>query len=94
MCLNERRGTIARVVALIDGFNLYHEVGAKPEYHSFKWLNLRKLVEACITKADTTEQILYFTSLQLWMPEKAARHRLFIRANEHYGVKVIYGEFR
>ena len=85
---------MSRIVALIDGFNLYYAIDERREYHPFKWLNLQKLVQACVPKTDTIEEILYFTSLQLWLPEIAARHRLFIRANEHFGVKAVYGEFR
>jgi uncharacterized LabA/DUF88 family protein len=32
--------------------------------------------------------------LAFWNPDKVRRHRIFIRAQEYEGVKVIYGEFK
>lgn len=43
---------------------------------------------------DTLSEVLYFTALATWMPEKAERHKLFIRAQESEGVTIIYGEFK
>jgi hypothetical protein len=38
--------------------------------------------------------VFYFTALATWSPEKVDRHKLFIRAQEYNGIKVIFGEFR
>ena len=43
---------------------------------------------------DTLSDIFYFTAYATWNPAKVGRHKLFIRAQEHFGVKPIFGEFR
>jgi len=43
---------------------------------------------------DALEEVLYFTTVPTWDLAKATRHRLFIKAQENEGVKVIYGEFK
>jgi hypothetical protein len=34
-----------RVIAFVDGFNLYHSLADNPDYHKYKWLDIRKLIE-------------------------------------------------
>jgi uncharacterized LabA/DUF88 family protein len=91
---------MAKIAFLIDGFNLYHALDychATPQhdrYRRYKWLNLRKLASLFVGPLDTLSDVLYFTALATWMPEKTERHRLFIRALETEGVTIIYGEFK
>ena len=82
------------VVVFIDGFNLYHALDAHPQYHKYKWLNLSKLANLYITKNEQIVDILYFTALATWNIQKVKKHKLFIKANEFYGVSVIYGAFK
>jgi uncharacterized LabA/DUF88 family protein len=92
---------MSKIVFLIDGFNLYHALDHCPttpnprRYQKYKWLNLAKLANAYVTGRDETiAGIYYFTTIATWDPAKAARHRLYIRANELEGVQVVYGEFK
>ncbi len=91
---------MAKVVAFIDGFNLYHALDhfkQGPDHHRFrkyKWLNLRKLASMFVFGKDTLDEVLYFTTIAAWDAGKAARHKLYIRALENEGVRVIYGEFK
>jgi uncharacterized LabA/DUF88 family protein len=91
---------MARVVFFIDGFNLFHALdyfpsGSNPaRFHRFKWISLRRLAMCFLTKRNSLEGVLYFTTLATWDPAKVARHRLFIRAQENEGVEVVYGEFK
>jgi len=85
---------LTRVVFLFDGFNLYHALHENINYHKYKWLNLNKLANCFVTKSDQIVQILYFTALATWSPEKVNRHKLLIRALELNNVKIIYGEFK
>jgi len=96
---------MARIVFLIDGFNLYHALDNSPvhlrpwidphRYRRFKWLNLAKLCQCyAIEKGDTIEAVLYFTALAYWNPGKVARHQRYIRALENEGLSVVYGEFK
>jgi uncharacterized LabA/DUF88 family protein len=82
-----------RVIAFVDGFNLYHSLLAKPSYRKYKWLNIRKLIELYVPPKELKE-IYYFTALTLWSPDKVARHKLLTKAMEQTGVNVVYGEFR
>jgi uncharacterized LabA/DUF88 family protein len=86
---------MSRIVFLIDGFNLYHALDYRREYHKYKWINLAKLSKCFVTdKKDSLAAIYYFTTLATWDPGKVSRHRLFIKAQEAEGVNVVYGEFK
>lgn len=91
---------MAKVIVLIDGFNLYHALdyfASGSNHHKFrryKWLNLKKLASMFVFGKDTVEEVLYFTTIATWDSGKAARHKLYIRALENEGVQVIYGEFK
>jgi len=82
-----------RVIAFVDGFNLYHSLLEKPVYRKYKWLNIRKLIEIYVTPKELKD-VYYFTALTMWSPDKVAKHKLFIKALEQTGVNVVYGEFR
>ena len=83
-----------RVVVLIDGYNVYHAIDINPTWHKYKWLNYAKLAQLFIPKTDKVEAMYYFTALATWMPDKMARHRLFIRTTELQGVNIVYGLFK
>ena len=89
-----------KIVAFIDGFNLYHALDYfenGPNHYRFrkyKWLNLKKLASMFVFGKDTLEEVLYFTTLATWDAGKTVRHRLYIRALESEGVKTVYGEFK
>ena len=88
----------SRVIAFIDGFNLYHALdqrlpyrisGAQAfnmhsPYQQYKWLDLQKLCSCFLT----SQEELY------WSPEKVARHTRYIAALEHTGVETVYGSFK
>ncbi|MDE3057231.1 MAG: NYN domain-containing protein [Bacteroidota bacterium] len=83
-----------RLIVFIDGFNLYHALDNNPLYWKYKWLDFSHLIKIVTPKTYNIQDILYFTSLMKWLPEKMARHQLFIKAVELKGVKTIYGEFK
>lgn len=91
---------MAKVIAFVDGFNLYHALDyfqAASDHHryrKYKWLNLKKLASMFVFGADTLDEVLYFTTLAAWDAGKTARHRTYIRALESEGVHTIYGEFK
>ena len=91
---------MARIFFLVDGFNLYHALdrfeGApdSDRYHKYKWISLTRLASCYLTKKDVIAGIEYFTTLATWDPDKVARHRLFIKAQENEEVAVVYGEFK
>lgn len=85
---------MAKVAVFVDGFNLYHAISAHAKYRRYKWLNLRRLAGLYVHGHDSLEAILYFTTLATWDMEKAARHKVYVRALENEGVSIVYGEFK
>jgi uncharacterized LabA/DUF88 family protein len=91
---------MAKIIFLIDGFNLYHALDYNESdanhsrYRRYKWLNLRKLASLYVGRLDTLQEVILFTALATWDSGKVLRHKLFIRANESAGVSVVYGEFK
>lgn len=82
-----------KVIFFIDGFNLYHALANK-RFYRYKWINLLSLAEKFVKKTDKIEGIYYFTALATWSADKVRRHKLFIKAQEINGTKIIYGEFK
>jgi len=81
-----------RIIALVDGFNLYHSLQENPKYHKYKWLNVDKLLRTYFPVG--LEKIYYFTSITPWDADKVARHKVFIRALESTGIELVYGKFK
>lgn len=65
---------MARVVVLIDGFNVYHVLQREPAYHRYKWLNYAALARGYIRGQDTLERTYLFTTLATWDQSKVGRH--------------------
>ena len=81
-----------RIVALVDGFNLYHSLAENPAHHHLKWLNVDRLLRTYFPVG--LEKVLYFTSLTLWDADKVAGHKILIRALGSTGVELVYGKFK
>ena len=83
-----------KVIFFIDGFNLYHSIANERRFNKYKWIDLSKLANNFITKKEHIEEIYYFTALTPWSPDKTNRQKIFIKAQELKGIKIVYGEFR
>ncbi|TNE74669.1 NYN domain-containing protein [bacterium] len=81
-----------RVIAFIDGFNLYHSIANLAD-NSLKWLDIVKLVNRSLSSNDELIKVCYFTAL-LDDINKRNRHQNYIRALETLHVEVHYGRFR
>jgi uncharacterized LabA/DUF88 family protein len=81
-----------RIVAIVDGFNLYHSLAEEPAHHHLKWLDIDKLLRTYFPVG--LERVFYFTSPTPWDADKVARHKILIRALESTGVEVVYGKFK
>lgn len=91
------------VAALIDGFNLFHNMNKK-KFKQYKWLNFSKMLRNYVNKDDDLE-IHYFTTINYQdivaykyekekYKGKLERHLALIKAEESRGVYVHYGYFR
>lgn len=82
-----------RVAFFIDGFNLYHAID-DAKLDKYKWFDLSKLAAAFTLSKDEIKVVYYFTAYATWMPEKHARHKIYVRALESKNVKIVFGEFK
>ena len=83
-----------RVAAFIDGFNMYHSL-CENGCDRFKWINYWNLANAFVIQSrDQLVNVFYFSALTPWNQEKMNRHKMYIRALEMQGVKIILGKFK
>jgi uncharacterized LabA/DUF88 family protein len=84
-----------RVIAFIDGYNLYHAIDDAAR-HDLKWLNLWDLCDALIRndRRAHLSEVFYFSAFATWKPEQYARHRQYVAALKSAGVKIILGNFK
>jgi uncharacterized LabA/DUF88 family protein len=92
-----------RVHCFVDGFNLYHALdwfndGKTDEenrkYRRYKWISLRELAKCFLGGNEELIGVDLFTTVPTLDIGKQMRHRLFIRAQECFGVTVTHGAFR
>jgi uncharacterized LabA/DUF88 family protein len=85
---------MARVMFFVDGFNVYHSLKDKPDYHKYLWLDLQTLAKRHTRKQDTLVRVYYFSAYATWRPQSMKRHRLLVDALENSGVIVVMGRFK
>ncbi len=85
---------MARVIAYIDGFNLYYGIR---RFGQAKWLNVEALVQAYLDQGDTLEHIHYFTARVKGTPtnpDSPVRQQTYLRALGTLSqVQIHYGHF-
>jgi uncharacterized LabA/DUF88 family protein len=85
---------IERIVAFIDGFNLYHAINDLGRPH-LKWIDLLTL--STRFAAQTYQQVrsvFYFSAFATWLTGPFARHRAFVEALNAKGVVTVMGRFK
>lgn len=81
-----------RVVAFIDGFNLYFGlVEAGLDY--CKWLNINELVRSLLKPEQELVGVNYFTSRINTDPEKQKRQNTFLEALLTTGINIYFGKY-
>jgi uncharacterized LabA/DUF88 family protein len=85
--------TPVRVVAFVDGFNLYHAIDELRTAH-LKWLDLWKLCQRFARENFQLQSVLYFSAFATWRPDAYKRHRAYVAALEHHRVEPIMGHFK
>jgi len=81
-----------RVVAYIDGFNLYF--GMRSAFTGVKWLNVELLVQNLLKPHQELIAVKYFTSLVRNNPPKEKRQRDYLSALESTNVQIIFGHYK
>lgn len=82
-----------RVIAYVDGYNLYYGL-MEARFHTSRWLNLRSMCESLLKDHQRLEFVRYFTTRVRNNPSKAQRQAQFIDALLAVGgVEIDYGHF-
>ncbi len=82
-----------RIIAYIDGFNLYHAIDALNRPH-LKWVDLWALVSSFLRDDQVLTAVNYYSAYATWLPEAQGRHRQYTNALQAIGVTVHISEFR
>ena len=83
-----------RVIAYIDGFNLYYGLKAAG-WKRFYWLNLQTLVRNLLKAEQDLVFTKYFTSRVSYPPDKERRQSTFLEALETLNeLRVYYGHYQ
>jgi uncharacterized LabA/DUF88 family protein len=82
-----------KVIAYIDGFNLYFGI-VEAGFNHCKWLDLKMLVQNLLKPYQELVEVKYFTSRVNNNPDKQKRQSLYIDALDSIGVKIIYGNYQ
>lgn len=82
-----------RVIAYIDGFNLYFGM-REAGFDQCRWLNVRKLVEILIQPNQELVGVKYFTSRVKNNPDKQKRQSTYIDAIESTKTLIFYGNYQ
>ncbi len=87
--MNKKR----RVVALVDGYNMYHGINDTKQNH-LKWLDLQKLMSNFLESNQQLESVFYFTAYADHHPDGLPRHKAYVQALKARGVFIELGEFK
>jgi uncharacterized LabA/DUF88 family protein len=86
---------MTRVVAYVDGFNLYH--GLKAGYgRRYHWLDLQELVRGLLRPGQELLEVQYFTARVRDSPDSELRQALYLEALASHSLRVrlIEGRFQ
>jgi uncharacterized LabA/DUF88 family protein len=86
---------MTRVVAYVDGFNLYH--GLKAGYgRRYHWLDLQALVRSLLRPGQELLEVQYFTARVRDNPDAELRQALYLQAlmSHSLRVRLIEGRFQ
>lgn len=82
-----------RVVAYIDGFNLYFGM-REAGFDQCRWLNVKELVSSLLKPNQELVGVKYFTSRVSNNPDKQKRQSTYIDALESTGAEIFYGNYQ
>jgi uncharacterized LabA/DUF88 family protein len=82
-----------RVVAYIDGFNLYFGM-REAGFDKCRWLDVVKLINSLLEPNQELIEVKYFTSRVSNNPDKQKRQSTYLDALESTGTQIIYGNYQ
>ena len=93
LSLNSRVFIVDRVVAYIDGYNLYY--GLRDQgWKRFYWLNPQRLAEQFLKSNQVLIETKYFTAIVKYPDDKRRRQQVFLEALQTIpNLSIFYGHF-
>jgi uncharacterized LabA/DUF88 family protein len=91
--LQENNQKKERVIAYVDGFNLYFGM-REAGLDQCRWLNVKLLVENFLKPHQELIMVKYFTSRVSNNPDKQKRQSTYIEALESTDIKIFYGKYQ
>lgn len=82
-----------RVVAYIDGFNLYFGM-RDAGFDKFRWLNVYQLANSLLKPNQHLAEVKYFTSRVSNNPDKQKRQSIYLDALGTTPARIIYGNYQ
>ena len=82
-----------RVIAYIDGFNLYFGM-REAGFDQCRWLNVKKLVISLLQPNQELIGVKYYTSRVSNNPDKQKRQSTYLDALGSVGVEIFYGNYQ
>lgn len=83
-----------RVIAYVDGFNLYHGIRSK-KWGRYLWLDIGRMARRLLAADQVLVTTKYFTARVAGPPASVARQSTFLSALETVGgIEIIYGRFQ
>jgi len=82
-----------RVVAYIDGFNLYFGM-REAGFDKCRWLDVVKLINSLLEPNQELIKVKYFTSRVSNNPDKQKRQSTYLDALDSTGTQIIYGNYQ
>lgn len=82
-----------RVIAYIDGFNLYFGM-REAGFDQCRWLNVKNLVESLLQPNQELVGVKYYTSRVNHNPDKQKRQSTYLDALGSVGVEIFYGNYQ
>jgi len=91
--MQEKSQKKERVIAYIDGFNLYFGM-REAGFDQCRWLNVKRLVESLLQTNQELVGVKYYTSRVSNNPDKQKRQSTYLDALESVGVEIYYGNYQ
>jgi uncharacterized LabA/DUF88 family protein len=90
----DMHATMRRVMAYIDGFNLYHAIDDFDKPH-LKWVDLWALSASICSPKETLVGVNYYSAYANWRrAEVVLRHREYVKALRNAGVNCVLAHFK
>ena len=91
--MQEKAQKKERVIAYIDGFNLYFGM-REAGFDQCRWLNVKKLVESLLQPNQELVGVKYYTSRVSNNPDKQKRQSTYLDALGSVDVEIFYGNYQ